>query len=238
MERMFDAGLDLFLAAPFASAWEKIGPCRNTSGKLRIGREPMDAHAASLRLNAGVVPDARQGSARVDRAESAFERCWQQWSPGLARMVAALGIANSAQGDVLQDVYLAAHQKWPHEASEAELRRWLYRVTANRCRLEHRRTSRLRRMLAGWISRWPSASSACPRRDAQRRELEQTVERALDKLAPLQREIVVLRYFADFDAREIGEMLSMPHATVRSHLLKARRHLAQLLAPWNDEEGL
>jgi RNA polymerase sigma-70 factor (ECF subfamily) len=58
------------------------------------------------------------------------------------------------------------------------------------------------------------------------------VEGALSRLTTFEREIVVLRYFCDFDSSQISEMLSMPSATVRSHLAKARRQMAKELADW------
>ncbi|MGI8982681.1 MAG: RNA polymerase sigma factor [Pirellulaceae bacterium] len=58
------------------------------------------------------------------------------------------------------------------------------------------------------------------------------MEAAVGRLTNVEREIVVLRYFCDFDSSQIGEMLSLPSATVRSHLAKARRQLATELADW------
>jgi RNA polymerase sigma factor (sigma-70 family) len=60
---------------------------------------------------------------------------------------------------------------------------------------------------------------------------------ALERLRPVEREVIVLRYFADLNSAEIGEMLNLNEATVRSHLARARRHLAQELAAWNPGEN-
>jgi RNA polymerase sigma-70 factor (ECF subfamily) len=120
----------------------------------------------------------------------------------------------------------------------ADLRRWLLRVTANRCRLEHRRRGRwfqaLKGLAAGRRANARHAAAADER--AQREELTAQVEAALGQLSTVEREAVVLRYFCDFDSSEIGELLSLPAATVRSHLLKGRRRLARSLAPWNEQE--
>jgi RNA polymerase sigma-70 factor (ECF subfamily) len=61
---------------------------------------------------------------------------------------------------------------------------------------------------------------------AEEREL---VRRAVERLPPEQRSVLVLRYFEHYDARQIGEILGMPHATVRSHLHRARQALARTL---------
>lgn len=62
------------------------------------------------------------------------------------------------------------------------------------------------------------------------------VAKALTKLDPLDREIVVLRYFADLSSPEIGETLSMPESTVRRRLMNCREKLATALAPWSEGE--
>ena len=56
------------------------------------------------------------------------------------------------------------------------------------------------------------------------------IAQALSQLPAKQREVVVLRYFADLNSKEIGEALEMPRGTVRFHLFLARRSLASLLA--------
>jgi DNA-directed RNA polymerase specialized sigma24 family protein len=40
------------------------------------------------------------------------------------------------------------------------------------------------------------------------------------------RTILVLRYFAEFDSKEIAKILEMPDSTVRSHLRAGRQQLA------------
>lgn len=196
----------------------------------------MDASAYHLRLSAEVVTRLEEGDARVD--ESLNQREWAELAPKLARLAAALGMRADQCNDVLHDVYLVARQQQPAGLAETDLQRWLFRVTANRCRLEHRRRGRwfqaLQGLATGWRTNAQHAAAADER--AQREELAAQVEAALGELSAVEREAVVLRYFCDFDSSEIGEMLSLPAATVRSHLLKARRRLARSLAPWNEEE--
>ena len=70
---------------------------------------------------------------------------WEELRPELSRLVRALGIGPPQADDVLQEVYLTAHEKTPDASCADDLRRWMIRVTVNRCRLEHRRTGRWRR---------------------------------------------------------------------------------------------
>ena len=114
--------------------------------------------------------------AMPDEAGPLLESVWQETSPELRRLVAALGVEAGRADDVLQDVYLAAWQKQPAGVSAAELRRWLLRVTVNRANLEHRRRARWRRVLERL---WQSASRAGEPADvaAGRREERAAIRR-------------------------------------------------------------
>ena len=150
---------------------------------------------------------------------------WEEAAPELSRLVRAMGIEPARAEDVLQQVYLTAMEKHPPAAGRVELRRWLFRVTTNRCNLEHRRRTRWRNVLRGLAS-WGENSHHDASEAASRREQQQLVHRALDRLEPSLRSVLVLRYFAGFDSREIGHILQLNDSTVRGHLRTARRRLA------------
>lgn len=196
----------------------------------------MDAHSYPLLLSAGLSGTleavVQQAIPRVEpageRLEAGFARC----RTDLTRLAAALGIRAERREDVLQEVYLAARTKCPAGLDDEALRRWLFRVTANQCRLEHRRRKRWGKVFAA-LAFWRSDSTSVDSSQrAEHGELTAKVEVALGRLSAVEREIVVLRYFCDFDSTQIGEMLSMPPATVRSHLVSARKQLAKELADW------
>ena len=80
----------------------------------------------------------RCGVPKADR--KLLESVWDEAAPApaLARVACAIGLDAERTDDVLQDVYLTAWKKCPHSVDRGELRRWLFRVTINRCHLEHR----------------------------------------------------------------------------------------------------
>ena len=155
---------------------------------------------------------------------------WSELAPELAGLACALGVDAAGAEDVLQDVYLAAHQKQPCRADPAGLRRWLYRVCVNRCNLEHRRrTRRSRIMRRVHEASTTSAQAEDASQAACRQEEQERVRRALDGLEPALRSVLVLRYFAELDSKEIGRILDLPDSTVRSRLRTARSRLALAL---------
>jgi RNA polymerase sigma-70 factor (ECF subfamily) len=167
-----------------------------------------------------------------ESAEELLRSVWDETAAELAHLVAAMGIARGRAADVLQEVYLAAWRKCPPGADRAELRRWLFRVAVNRCHLEHRQRARWQRVLRGVARLW-SSSGRGPDQEAGntaealcRQEDRELVRQALQRIEPRRRAVLVLRYFAGLDSKEIGRILELPDSTVRSQLRTARRQLA------------
>jgi RNA polymerase sigma-70 factor (ECF subfamily) len=171
-------------------------------------------------------------------ADDLLRSVWQETAAELSRLACALGIAPGRAEDVLQEVYLVALGKPPPATDPEELRRWLFRVTINRCHLEHRRRNRWQRVLRGLTRLGKRAGGGDdPAEIASSRDERAMVRRALDRLEPRLRTVLVLRYFAELDSREIGKILQMPDSTVRTHLRTARGQLALELkrAGYRDE---
>jgi RNA polymerase sigma-70 factor (ECF subfamily) len=166
-------------------------------------------------------------------ASQLLQSVWDEVSPELARLVRAMQLRPDRVDDVLQDVYLTAWRKLPAGLDRQEVRRWLMRVVINRCNLEHRRHARWRRVASALSRPWSRSDHVRSVRSAAetvcQAEQRHLVRAALQTLQPRQRSILVLRYFAEFDSKEIGNILQMPDSTVRSHLRAARRELALAL---------
>lgn len=188
----------------------------------------MDLAALNLRLFL-VESEPR---ALTPRSPGGAGQLWAAVATELAGCVRALGVPADRMDDVLQDLYLPVVERLPPDLSGEDTRRWLFRVAANRCRLEHRQRSRWQRLWTR-LATWTTPTQA-RRQPAEQNELNAEVDEALGKLKEVEREVIVLRYFCGLNSREAGEVLQMPEATVRSHLAKARRQLAKELADWND----
>jgi RNA polymerase sigma-70 factor (ECF subfamily) len=163
-------------------------------------------------------------------AEEHLRSVWEEVGEELARLAGALGIGPETVGDVMQDVYLTALKRRPPEASRHDLRRWLIRVTVNRCNLEHRRKARWRAVWRRLVERTNGTTPHDTSREAVdivgRREQHELIHRALARLEPSLRTVLVLRYFVDFSSREIADILDMADSTVRGHLRAGRKRLA------------
>ena len=69
-----------------------------------------------------------------------------------------------------------------------------------------------------------------PDRQVGRRETQELVQQALQRLSPELREAVILRDLQDMDYKEIAQALNVPEGTVKSRINRGRTELARLLA--------
>lgn len=68
------------------------------------------------------------------------------------------------------------------------------------------------------------------------RRLKKTIWESVDQLTPQQRATVLLFYRESLSCQEIGDILDMPAATVKSHLHRARARLKDMLAGTLSED--
>ncbi len=124
---------------------------------------------------------------------------------------------HSGAEDLVQETFLRAvgHQEELYDLEERQRRAWLYQ-TARRVRIDQvRKTSREAELTQAVLD------TALTEEDLTRPETAQLVGR----LPKEERALFSLRYFAGYNAAELGEMFSLPPSTVRSRLRSARRRI-------------
>lgn len=121
--------------------------------------------------------------------------------------------------EVAQDVFMQLHAVLPRIESGAHLGAWLRRTTSHRI-IDALRVRKPTRSLDQVAEPQVAAGAADP-------FAERLVHRALARLAPRARLVVMLRYMDDLAPTEIAETLDMSLNTVKSHL---RRGLLVLRA--------
>lgn len=123
--------------------------------------------------------------------------------------------------DVAQDAFGQLYLNWVKVSGYDNPQAWLRRI-AIRMAVRVARREESRRAL----TRGQSPRSLPPERDLD-------LAAALRALPAQQRAAVALHYYEDMSAEEVGVLLGCSASTVRTHLLRARARLAELLA---DEE--
>jgi len=149
--------------------------------------------------------------------------------PRLLRIAAGMGVGPATAEDVFQDVSVKVIEKGPSFPSRQDCIRWLVKVTVNRCLVEHRRRRTFLGLAAKILKRRRQAQqSAAVTHAAAAEELALVRQGLADLDGPLLAPLV-LRYFCDLDATEIGRILGLKPSTVRSRLREARLSLARTL---------
>jgi RNA polymerase sigma-70 factor (ECF subfamily) len=149
----------------------------------------------------------------------------------LKRIVAGMGLSVQDGEDVLQDVSIKAMKQTAVFESREDSIRWLIKVTVNRCLMEHRGRRSFRRRACEILKRRQEIKTASRRTDEKviiAEELE-IVRESLQELDDSLLGPMVLRYFCDLNSKEVGQILVLSPATVRSRLREARMILAERL---------
>ena len=180
--------------------------------KMRPGREPTNART----WGAARIPAARDGQdasaehgtpaehdGSAEDASHAVAALYQVHYPTLVRLAALLVPDLATAEDIVQDAFAAVHGRW-HVQPDAG------------AALAYLRWSVVHRSRSVPPSGDPAAGTGEP---------GSAVVSALRALSARQREVVVLRYFADLPEAEIAAATGMSMAAVRDHAAQAMSSL-------------
>jgi RNA polymerase sigma-70 factor (ECF subfamily) len=126
--------------------------------------------------------------------------------------------------ELSQETFLVLLRAAAHYEPRALFRTYLYAIAFKILRA-HRRKTAFRATFFGHPSTIPDPA----KQDATESGL--WVRRAIEKLDPIDREILLLREFEQLSYAEIADLLQLPLNTVRSRLFRARTALRHLLDP-------
>jgi RNA polymerase sigma-70 factor, ECF subfamily len=126
--------------------------------------------------------------------------------------------------DVAQEVFLGLHRNLASIQSASHAAHWLRKVAVQRSIDAGRRRIRRPQVALADVSE-PVAET--PSRDPM---LGETLRRLIATLPETPRMVMILRFQEDLDPAEIGQVLDMPVATVKSHLQRSLARLREKLA--------
>jgi RNA polymerase sigma-70 factor (ECF subfamily) len=169
--------------------------------------------------DASLVRQACRGSA--DAIEALVRRHWD----GAHRAAFLIVHDAGAAEDIAQEAMLAAVRSIDGFDRRRPFRPWLHRIVVNRS-LDWLRARARRPELSVELAGPAAGAPAAPDEpDA----LSGEMMRALAALEPEERALIVMRHLLGYRSSELGRMLGMPAATVRTRLARALTRVRELL---------
>ena len=187
-------------------------------------RVPADAFATAS--DAALVRSARLGD------DDAFGEIVDRYGPGMLRYARRLVNGSDADaGEVVQEAFISAWKSLDSFRGESSLKTWLFRLVHRRAvdLLRHRRPTPIDDDL---LSRAVRVADDNPLQDVLDSELLEALQEALDELPWNQRSAWLLREVEGLGYDEIAHAMGTTVGSVRGHLHRGRRQLAERMARW------
>ena len=161
----------------------------------------------------------------------AFRQLVEAYQTPAYRLAARMCGPDSAE-DVTQEAFLAAWRALPEFRGDCRFSTWLYRLVSNaaidclRREKKHRDTGDVDDL------ELPDGGPS-PQEQAERSDTCAAVRRALDRLSPEHRQVLLLRFMQELDYGEIARALDVSEGTVKSRINRAKSKLREVLAAGN-----
>jgi RNA polymerase sigma-70 factor, ECF subfamily len=162
-------------------------------------------------------------------SRAAYERLFRKYWPAAWRAAHAVTLDRALADDVAQETMERLFASLDRFDDERPLAPWVKQIAVNRAIDELRRDRRL-------VRGEPDAGETGPAWSDEAREEDLALAKAVAALPPDSRLVVVLHYWLDYGAREIGELLGVPTGTVTSRLSRARNELRRAIAAEEEED--
>jgi len=182
------------------------------------------------RIQTSEMSDGILAQRSIAGDQRAFEILVQRYSTPLFNFICRfLGDYDQAC-DTLQQVFLQLYISLPNLRTNDPLKAWLFQVARNRCLDELRRKHAIHfselEPLNDDDELSPLATmpdtDPLPEELAERRDLQQCLQKAIQTLPPKFRSVVLLRYAGQLSFSEIGQALDMPEATAKTYFQRAK----------------
>lgn len=156
-------------------------------------------------------------------------------------------LQNSSDAEeVAQEAVLKAFRYLGEFRGEARFSTWLMRIALNEARMRLRKQHRpMWESLDAepeseeqdYVPREFGDWGEIPSEALERKELREILGKALGELAPIYREVIVLRDVRQLSIAETAEILGVREGVVKTRLLRARLQMRDLIAPHAPAKG-
>ncbi len=160
-----------------------------------------------------------------------FDRLFEEYSAPIYNYVLRMVSDADRAADITQDTFIKAYRKLDTVTEAAATRSWLYRIATNTAIDDMRR----RRQVTTMADDEPTFANRPDERPGPEAQvmagtLDERVQRALMTLRPNHRQCLLLSDLEDMSAHQIGEVMGLSYAAVRTLLCRARGEMRRALS--------
>jgi RNA polymerase sigma-70 factor (ECF subfamily) len=164
--------------------------------------------------------------------EGAMRSLWARYAPHVDAVVRRLIGEPDVAADVAQEVWIQIFRALPTWRGDSQFSTWAHRIAVNRTLNALRSMKRLDALHTPIED--DSAATEAADAPVDRSMLAQTIDAAVQRLAPGARTVFLLHDVEGFTHEEIAGQLGITEGGSKSQLFKARAKLRALLAPLLD----
>jgi RNA polymerase sigma-70 factor (sigma-E family) len=193
------------------------------AGEIRCS-PPVTGTLPDIADGSSMQPPPREAPAAAGWADQAVLAAYREHYGSLVRQAAVVVRDIPTAEDVVQDSFIATHIASPRLENSAKALAYLRQSVANRSR------SVLRHRIVVDQYRPAPAPDMPSAEDSALSQLEHSaVISALTILAPRQRQVLALKFFADMSEAQVADALGISKGTVKTHTSRALTSLRPAL---------
>ena len=147
--------------------------------------------------------------------------------------------------EVVQEAALKAYKALDSFRGESKFSTWLVKITLNEARMKLRRSRESEVSLQDFVDDGDGDFTPAvltdwreiPSEALDRKELRETLQRALDDLPEKYREVLILRDVREMNIAETAQLLGISEGMVKTRLFRARLLMQKIVAPELQAQG-
>lgn len=173
-----------------------------------------------------------------EAGEQAFGVLMERYEPKLSRYGSKFLSDSAHIEDSVQDIFIKVYQNMQSFDATRRFSPWIYRIAHNEFVNALKKVSRgavpvfdFDALVAHQVYEDPVVD------EKEKEEMIVLLNKGLETLSPLYREVLILRYLEDLSYQEIADILQVPQGTVGVRILRARTELRKYVVREKEKEG-
>lgn len=155
-----------------------------------------------------------------------FEKMVFQYEKAIFSHILSLVRQKETAEDLTQEVFIKFYKNLAKIDPDKSFKSWLYRVATNTVYDYWRRRRHKSEFLI--IDDQDNVFETIDQEDAYLLIADKNdLERALEKIKPIHKTALLMRYYQEFGYEEIAAILDIPLNTVKTHLFRAKKELKE-----------